>query len=402
MRATPEGAMSMRLPTIWSTVRRLCTATLILLVLRPVSAVAQDRVDRPEFRPPAQLNDGWETGSLTEVGIVPDSLRGLLERIRSGWYRDVHSVLVARNGRLVFEEYFPGYAWDYEGEGFRGPWTEFGPETRHNTASVTKSITGLLVGIALDRGCLPNTDASVFSFFPEYAHLSDDGKAQITLAHLLTMTSGLAWNEQDVFYSELENDIVQLFLVEDPVEYVLSKQLVHRPGIQWYYNGGGPNLLGEIIQSCSGKRLDQFAQEHLFSPLQIPGVEWVFINPDFVYASGDIKVRPRDMAKIGQLVLNKGTWRDARIVSEAWVQQMTRTHVQLGPSQGYGFLWWTRIYWRGKDSVTATVADGWGGQRVMVFPDLDLVVVFTGGNYTQQHRLDEAVSRYILPAITDP
>lgn len=380
---------------------RLLAAALLLLFALASPATAQDETGRPELLPPPQLGDGWSSGSLTDVGMAGDSILRLLEEIRAKTYRDVHSVLIARGGRLVFEAYFPGYAYDYEGEQFHGPWTEFGPETLHNTASVTKSITGLLVGIAVDQGCIPGPDASVFSFFPEYADLADEAKEKITVAHLLTMTSGLEWNEQDVFYSEPENDIIQLFLVDDPAAYVLAKPLVHPPASTWYYNGGGPNLLGEIIHRCSGERLDQFAEEHLFSHLGITDLEWVFIKPDFVYASGDMKLRPRDMAKVGQLVLDGGTWNGTEIVSPGWVELMTRKWVSLNPGQGYGFLWWTRDYWVGAKSVNAVMADGWGGQRIMVFPDYDLVVVFTGGNYTEQHRLDEAVARYILPALSE-
>ena len=372
---------------------------LTLLCVQVTAAIAQDSTAQPGLLPPLQLSDGWTTGNLKDARIAPDPLLELIKEIRAGTYPDVHGVLIARGGRLVFETYFPGNAYDYQAEGLRGPWTEFGPETLHNTASVTKSITGLLVGIAVDQECLPGPDATVFSFFPEYARLSDEGKEKITLAHFLTMTSGLQWNEQDVFYSEVENDIIQLFLVDDPIEHVLAKPLIHPPASNWYYNGGGVNLLGEIIHRCSKKRLDEFAQEHLFFPLQITRSEWVFINPDFVYASGDIKLRPRDLAKIGQLVLNEGTWQGTRIVSAAWVEAMTRKWVPLGPSKGYGFLWWIWEYSRGSDLVNAVMADGWGGQRIMVFPDLDSVVVFTGGNYLHEHRLDEVVSRYILPAL---
>lgn len=382
-----------------STGAGLLAATLLLLLVQATPAIAQDLTVQPELSPPSELADGWKTGDLSEAGMVPDSLLELVKGIRANTYPDVHAVLIARGGRLVFEAYFPGYAYDYQAEGLRGPWTEFGPETLHNTASVTKSLTGLLVGIAVDQGCVPGPDASVYSFFPEYAHLSVEGKEEITIAHFLTMTSGLEWNEQDVFYSEPENDIVQLFIVDDPVEHVLAKALIHPPASTFYYNGGGVNLLGEIIHRCAGKRLDEFAQEYLFAPLQIPRPDWIFINPDFVYASGDIKLRPRDMAKLGQLVLDAGTWQGTRIVSAEWVESMTRNWVSLNPGQGYGFLWWTREYSSGSDTVNAVTADGWGGQRIMVFPDLDAVVVFTGGNYLQQHRLNEIVSRYILPAL---
>jgi CubicO group peptidase (beta-lactamase class C family) len=373
-------------------------SALSLFLVPATAAVAQESTAEPEVYPPPQLNDGWATGSLTDAGTVPDSLRRLTAEIRAGTYPDVHGLLIARDARLVFEMYFHGNAYDYEAEGFRGPWTEFSSETLHNTASVTKSITGLLVGIAVDQEFIGGPDESVFSFFPEYAHLSDEQKDRITVAHLLTMTSGLKWNEQDVFYSDPENDIIKMFVARDPIEHVLAKPLIHPPASTWY-NGGGVSILGEIIHRRSDKRLDTFAQEHLFSPLQISRVEWAFVKPDFVYASGDIRLRPRDMAKIGQLILNKGTWQGKRIVSAAWVEAMTRKWFPLGPSQGYGFLWWKREFPTASDSVHAVVADGWGGQRIMVFPDLNAVVVFVGGSYLQQHRLDEVVSNYILPTL---
>lgn len=372
---------------------------IVVLIFRAPSVNAQSPNDLLKLSPPQLLGDGWETGNLKDGGIAVDPIRKLLHAIRADTFPDVHSVLIAHHGRLVMEAYFPGYAWDYQEENFRGPLTEFGSNTLDNMASVTKSVTGLLVGIAMDRAFIPGSDAGIFSFFPEYSSLSNDRKSGITIGHLMTMTSGLRWNEQDVFYSEEENDIIQLFLVPNPVEFILAKDLDHMPGSQWYYNGGGTNLLGEIIRRSSGLRLDQFAEEYLFAPLQITGVEWAFIRPDFVYASGDLKMRPRDLAKIGQLLLNGGTWQGTRIVSESWVKEMTRTHVPLGPGQGYGLFWWTRVYEQGSDPVNAFMADGWGGQRVIVFPDLDLVVVFTGGNYTRQHRLDEIITTYILPAV---
>lgn len=361
----------------------------------------QNQPPYTELGLPVELNDGWTTGSLTESGITPAPLLELIKEIQADTFPDVHSVLIVHKGKLVFESYFPGYTFDYEGKEFRGSWIEFGPETLHNAASMTKSITGLLVGIAVDQNCLPGPNASVFSFFPEHAHLTNEGKSKITLAHLLTMTSGLEWNEQEVFYSDLKNDAVQLAIVDGPVEYVLSKPMINQPASTFYYNGGGPTVLGEIIRRCSGKNLDQFAKEHLFLPLQIDEEKWNLLTPTVFDASGGIHLRPRDMAKIGQLVLNKGTWNDTRIVSESWVELMTRRWVPLSPEQGYGFLWWTRKYSTETGIVNAIMADGWGGQRIMIFPDLDLVVVFTGGNYIQQNRLDEAVSKYILASLVE-
>jgi CubicO group peptidase (beta-lactamase class C family) len=348
---------------------------------------------------PEQRDDGWKAASLSAVGMNARPLQAMLDRIEDNTFQDIHSVLIARDGVLVFETYFSGNAWDYDAEGFRGQWTEFGIDTPHNMASVTKSITGILLGIAVDLGCIASVDEKLYSFFPDYTHLSSDVKDRISLGHVLTMTSGLHWNEQDVFYSEMENDIVQLFIVSDPVEHVLSKPMREEPGTRWYYNGGGTNLLGEVIQATSGMRLDAFAQEYLFAPLGITGYEWVFVQPDFVYASGDIKLRPREMLKIGQLMLDRGVWNGERVLSEEWAEALVTEHVSHGPNAGYGFHWWLRTYSVNRQSVDSYRADGWGGQRIMVFPDLDLVVVFTGGNYTQPHRLDEIVTEFILPAV---
>jgi hypothetical protein len=348
--------------------------------------------------PPPDLGDGWSSRPMKDAGLRAEPMAELVERIEAGEFAHVHGFVIARHGALVAEAYFPGYAFDYEGESFWGAWTEFGPLVPHLQASVTKSVTGLLVGIALDRGDLETVDAGVLSFFPEHAGLADETKRAITLGHLLTMTSGLEWNEGEVFYGELENDIVQLHLVEDPIEYILSRGQSSPPATEWGYNGGGTSLLGEIVRRASGQPLDEYARTHLFGPLGIETAEWGRIG-ELVDAPGGLRMRPRDMAKLGQLVLDGGTWKGRRIVSESWVEAMTRVYVPFQPSGGYGLHWWIRVYTNGPHTAPAYMADGWGGQRIMVFPTLDLVVVFTGGNYAEQHRLDEVVAHYVLPAV---
>lgn len=366
-------------------------------------AFAQERATA-DLRPPAQLNDGWETQSLADAGLTVEPLAKLLDAIRSDTFPEIHSILMVHGRRLVFEAYFPGYAWDYSAAGFRGARTNFGPDTRDNMQSVTKSVTGLLVGIAHDQGLLPDLNAGVFSFFPEYRRFAVGEKRAITLQSLLLMASGLTWNEQDVFYDQARNDIVQLHVVPDPIAYILAKDLAHPPMTAWYYNGGGTVLLGDILRRTSGKRLDEFAQQYLFGPLQITDVAWNSMRPGLVDAPGGLELRPRDMAKLGQLVLNGGTWRGQRIVSEDWVRAMTGRQVRFNATDGYGYHWWTRTYVSGADSIPSFRADGWGGQRIMVFPTLDLVVVFTGGDYTltRPPRLDEIVSRFIIPAARGP
>ncbi len=348
---------------------------------------------------PQQTDDGWQTASPADVGLDEQRLRETVERIQDKTYQNVDSILIVKEGKLVFEVYFDDHEWDYDSPQFRGKLIHYGPETRHNLASVTKSFTSILVGMALDHGAIQSVDDPVFDYFPKYAHLSDTQKATITLKHLLTMSSGLQWNEGELPYSDPNNDLVRLFSESNPIGYILSRPVISTPGAQFYYGGDNTNLLGEVIRSATGQRMDAFAEEHLFGPLGITDYAWDFINPDMIHASGNLQLRPRDMAKLGQLCLNGGVWEGQRIVSEAWIAESTQKHVTHSTTSGYGYQWWLETYRVGSASVDAFSALGWGGQKIMVFPDLEMVVVFTGGNYASGDPSEEILTRYILPAV---
>jgi CubicO group peptidase (beta-lactamase class C family) len=345
---------------------------------------------------PQQTDDGWQTTTPAAVGLDESKLREAVKHIQDKTYQNVDSLLIVKDGKLVFETYFDGHEWNYDSPQFRGKLVRHGPETRHNLASVTKSVTSILVGIALDQGKIQSVDDPVFDYFPQYAHLSDTRKATITLKHLLTMSSGLQWNEGELPYSDPNNDLVRLFSKPDPIEYILSRPLVSEPGARFYYGGDNTNLLGEAIRSATEQRMDAFAEEVLFGPLGITDYAWDFINPDMIHASGNLQLRPRDMAKLGQLYLNGGAWEGHRIVSEAWVAESTQKHITRSATSGYGYQWWLSTYRMGSSSVDAFSALGWGGQKIMVFPDLEMVVVFTGGNYASEDPSEEILTRYIL------
>jgi CubicO group peptidase (beta-lactamase class C family) len=257
------------------------------------------------------------------------------------------------------------------------------------------------VGIAIDEGFISGVDEKVFTFFPEYSHHIYGQKSEITIEDLLTMTSGLGWNGMEVFVGSRDprNDLIQLFQVEDPVDYILAKPQVSEPGTRWYYHGGGTNLLGVIIHRATGMRMDRFAEQYLFTPLSIEKYEWDFISDDIVHASGNLALRPRDMAKLGYLFLKNGWWGNNQIVSKEWVIQSTQKLANTTSGEGYGYQWWVKTYHRNNRAFKTYYAAGWGGQRIIAFPEYEMVVVFTGGNYVTYEPVDEIILDNILPAL---
>jgi CubicO group peptidase (beta-lactamase class C family) len=350
---------------------------------------------------PEQVNDGWQTATLNEVGIDEKLIFEAVAGIEDGTYPNIHSLLIVKDGKLVFEEYFDGYVFEYNDPEFKGEWIEYRMDTPHNLASVTKSFTSALVGIAIDQSFITGVDDRVFTFFPEYADLRNDQNEAITLEHLLTMTPGFAWNEMELPYSDTNNDLVYLFIAPDPIEYILSKPLMSEPGTKWYYNGGGTNVLGEVIRETTGMRMDDFAEVYLFGQLGITDYEWDFINPDMVHASGNLFLRPRDMAKFGALYLNDGVWAGEQVLSPGWIEASTSKHTQPRWADGYGYQWWLRTYHAAPTAIESYFASGWGGQRIAVFPSLNMVVVFTGGNYVGDEPVDLILGRHILPAVIE-
>jgi len=247
--------------------------------------------------------------------------------------------------------------------------------------------------------------------------LSDEQKGRITLEHLLTMTSGLRWNEMEVWYGYIWNDLIWQFLAPDPMRYVLAKPVVDEPGTAWYYNSGGVNVLGKVIEEASGMRMDDFAERYLFAPLGITEYEWGH-SSDMIHASSDLKLRPRDMAKFGYLYLNGGNWKGQQIISQEWVEKSTKESVSI-PWESlagildeyadlaethidrYGYLWWLKRFHANSQSADAYFAAGLGGQRIFVFPSLDMVVVLTGGNYGAEEKdpSDKIITQYVLPSV---
>lgn len=241
--------------------------------------------------------------------------------------------------------------------------------------SITKSVVALLTGVALDRGIIKNVDAPLLSFFPEYADLASPERERITLRDLLTMQAGLDWQIKPYLSMPRRVDAAP-----DPYRLVLEQPMVAEPGKRWRYNNGVAELVGGVVQKATGRRLDQFAKDVLFEPLGITDWEWGRMASGDPGASWGLRLRPRDLAKIGQLVLNRGTWHGRRLVSSGWIEEMIAPHV-VRPNTRYGYLWWLSRRTIGGRDFDVVSAIGWGGQYLDVVPGLNLVVVVTAGVY---------------------
>ncbi|GAB5527253.1 MAG: serine hydrolase [Roseivirga sp.] len=298
----------------------------------------------------SQENQGQELSPLQA------KVRAIVTQAEAGIYGDFHSLLVLKGDELIAEEYFGGYDAD----------------SLHFQYSVTKSISSLLIGIALDKGHLSSVDKKLYELFPEYAGDIanwNDQKAAISLENVLTMSAGYQWDEWTYTYTDTRNDANKLIRSEDLMKFVLDLPVVHEPGSRFTYNSGCSMLLSGIIQNSTGISLEAFARQNLFDKLGTEAWLWEQ-GKDGIFNSGwGLHLKPADMLKIGKLVRDGGVWNGQRIVSEAWLTASQTNHIS-----NYGYQWWL--------STGFFSARGWGGQVIAIVPSDDLVVVTTAGNFS--------------------
>jgi CubicO group peptidase (beta-lactamase class C family) len=332
---------------------------------------------------PLQLQDGWSIASPVEANLDVRSLSDLTRWIEETYeYHNTHAVLIEHAGHLVYELYLKGQDGSY---GDR----VFNVNSLHDLRSISKSVTSLLLGIALrgdyeDALATPLTD-----FFKGQDIKFGEGAETIKLIHVLTMTAGFEWDQWTLPYGDPRNDAHKLALMEDPIEMVLSRQVTDSPGTVWKYNGGLTELLVAIIEQKTGKRFREFARDVLFGPLGITNFEWRGSwkwQPEGRPSSAwGLRMKARDLAKIGSLVLHDGVWDSQRIVSSEWIQLSIKRHVMesiqgASGTYGYGFQWWPG---RSNSIPTYKIIAGFGlgGQQLLVVPELHLVVTVFAGNY---------------------
>ena len=370
------------------------------------------------YRQPEQLNDDFKVGSLPRANMDVNLLESAVDDIQGGIYGEIHSLLIYKDGKLVFEEYFPGHDYQWDDPNFHGNWVTWNVDRRHNIHSAGKSITSACIGIAIDQGFIESVDQSIFDYLPEHQHLNTSGKDQITIEHLLTMTSGLEWDEWGTSYSDENNDVIALWLdCEDPIACILEKPLVSEPGTKFYYSGGNMIILGEIIKNATGMDIESFSWQYLFEHIGIETPPWRWIeNTGVIYAGGDQQLTPREMLKFGVTYLDDGKWNGQQIIPESWVENGAVPN--SGPdnrwfnsplrpippgdntwgARGYSYTWWTHDFSNGGKKISAYWAFGWGGQKIVVFPDQNAVVVFTGGNYTSADATARILVKNVIPA----
>jgi CubicO group peptidase (beta-lactamase class C family) len=346
----------------------------------------------------------------SEAGFSSDLEARLDKAVAEKRVWNLHSVVVMRNGRLVLERYFEGD--DYARGSPLGK-VAFRPDTLHDLRSASKSIVGLLYGIALADGKVPPPEAPLFASFPEYADLAaDPARNRWTIHHVLTMTMGTDWDELSIPYTDPTNSETAMDMAPDRYRFVLGAPVVMEPGKRWIYNGGATALLARIIARGTGKPLHAFAREMLFDPLEIGPTEWVTDDHDEPFAASGLRMVPRDLARIGMMVLKGGMRGDRRIVPAQWIVRSTTPMVDIDETRQYGYQWYlgkfgftipTRPRWDRSQLERVWYATGNGGQRLYVFPRLDLVVAITAGNYDtpdQGAPPTRVIREVVLPAMS--
>lgn len=345
-----------------------------------------------QYRIPEKIDDGWETASLIEANVNSAKIVNLIKKILTGEFPNTHSVLLVKNGKLVLEEYFYGY----------------GRDDLHYLASATKSITSILVGISLDQNMLKNVDQYVYQLFPDYQRTEwISKKYEITLRHLLSMTSGIEWDENRSI-KDSRHDYFSMGRGGDWIRYVFNKELVAQPGQTFNYNGGLSALLGEIIRRTSGLNTKEFSKNYLFNPLGISHSQWLIYNDGSISTGGGLLLRPRDMAKIGQMMLTNGKYNGKQILSEEWITESTKNYIvpnsqSLG--SGYGYQWWLGEISINGQTIKVYFAQGLGGQFIFVVPRMKITAIFTSQLYDNPgglFRPQVMMTEYIIPALVPP
>lgn len=345
------------------------------------------------YRPPSEADGGWLVSTLPAERIDEQQIEDLVESVLREEQGRPEAILIARNGKLVLEEYFYGFTRD----------------RIHSIQSITKSVTSLLFGIAQDRGLVGDVGQPVYRSFPEYQDRQwIKREYPIALFHLLTMSAAIEWTVEG------RKSASAMYRSGDAIGYVLDLDQVGEPGKVASYNSGLSMLLGSILRSATGEYVDEFAEATLFADLGVSSYRWQVAADGTRNTVGGLTLAAYDLAKMGQLVLSKGVWNGKRVVSESWIKESTKRHLPLGEesiratrgsrySTGYGYQWWYQTYDVNGTTVDAIAGLGHGGQYLGILPTLNTVIVLNNGEWGDPSErvfdYNVIVEKWILPAI---
>lgn len=325
----------------------------------------------------------WETVTPESQGIQSDNLTRMVNYIEENNLA-IDSIIIYKNGTIPFETYFEPYSKDFT----------------HNLKSTSKGVISALVGIAIREGYIESLDESVITYFPEYK-FRDPRVSEITIRDLLTMSSGLKWNENGL------NSMYTFFVSKRIVPRVLNLPVETEPGSTFNYNTGLTHLLSAIISRASGMSTLAFAEEYLFKPLDINNVQWDQDRNGVYIGGSELFMTPRAMTKFGVMYLQNGMYSGQQVVPAEWVRESTTTKIEgsfHGAQIQYGYLWWLYVgnpLFTYLDKEGAFLAMGVHGQRIFIHPELDMVVVITA-DQEDESQCDILIRDFILPALEGP
>ena len=354
---------------------------------------------------PAPSRPFWQESTPQAEGLEAAPLEAFDRELASGKHGNVDSMLVIRHGKVVYEKNYD-HAADYRrfaGKAAPGIYNYYDPgwhpyykgdsvRALHTMQSVSKSVTSALIGIAIGRGEIPSAQVKAIPYFADFKIAPDPRRDRMTLADVLTMRAGIRWDEESTEYTDPANNCAVMEGKEDWVRYVLEQPMAADPGTTFVYNSGATELLSYLIWKATGKQADDYAKEHLFGPL---GIEyyWKRTPKGLADTEGGLYLTPRDLAKVGYLYLHDGVWDGKRLLPEGWVQASTKALTATNEKgYEYGYQWWVMPKGDGL-SHAGYNAWGYGGQLLLVVPELDLIAVFTGWNIYDTPSLDP---RYAL------
>ena len=335
--------------------------------------------------------------SFEKEGIERGPIDSFLKEVNKGTYGNVDRILLIKNSSLVLDT---SYTNDYKkishgvnslmGCGFNtckdstifGEYNYYHPfwhpyyknSSLHTLQSVTKSIGSLLIGIAIDQGKIPSTNVPLVDYFTDYDTTKiEELLKKATLENLLSMKIGIKWREIGTSYTDSTRNSRSLEASNDWVQYVLEQPMDTLPGTKWIYNSGASQIMSVIIKKATSLHLDEFAEKYLFKPLEIENYHWKRTPNGFPDAEGGLYLEAEDLAKIGQLVLNKGVWEGKQIVSSKWIEKSTSrfSDTTQVPDFGYGLQWWRPD----RNGIDVIMGAGYGGQSVIIIPEFKMIAV---------------------------